>query len=238
MPDAGVALSLDRVSRWYGDGETRIAALRDVTLVINPGDLVAVVGPSGSGKSTLLQVFGMLDRASEGTVSIDGKDVATLGDAALTRLRLDTIGFVFQRFHLLMGLTALENIALPLEAAGKDVATRYARAQALLARVGLADRAMSHPAQLSGGQRQRVAITRALANDARLVLADEPTGALHSDDKAGVIALLTLVHREGKTVVIVTHDDAIAAICDRRLEIRDGHVTEVPSRGPGTGRAA
>ena len=137
------------------------------------------------------------------------------------------------------GLTALENIAaVPLEAAGKDVATRYARAHALLARVGLADRAMSHPAQLSGGQRQRVAIARALANDARLVLADEPTGALHSDDKAGVIALLTLVHREGKTVVIVTHDDAIAAICDRRLEIRDGHVTEVPSRGPGTGRAA
>ena len=227
----GVRLDLDRVGRWYGEGQTRIAALRDVSLVIRPGDLVAVVGPSGSGKSTLLQLLGLLDRASEGTVSVDGHDVGGLDDATLTRLRLATIGFVFQRFHLLVGQTAIENVALPLEAAGWSATDRYARAASLLDHVGLGHRLMATPAQLSGGQRQRVAIARALANDAQLILADEPTGALHSEDKAGVVALLREMHQRGKTVVIVTHDQELAAICDRRLDIRDGQVTEAIVRG-------
>jgi macrolide transport system ATP-binding/permease protein len=202
-----------------------------VSLVIRPGDLVAVVGPSGSGKSTLLQLLGLLDRASEGTMAVDGRDVGELDDRALTRLRLETIGFVFQRFHLLMGQTAIENVALPLEAAGRSVGERYARAASLLKLVGLADRMFSAPSQLSGGQRQRVAIARALANDAQLILADEPTGALHSGDKTGVVALLRAMHASGKTVVVVTHDEQIAAICDRRLDIRDGLVTEATVRG-------
>ena len=208
----GVRLDLVHVSRWYGEGQARIAALRDVSLVIHPGDLMAVVGPSGSGKSTLLQLLGLLDRSSEGAMSVDGREVGFLDDRALTRLRLETIGFVFQRFHLLMGQTAIENVALPLEAAGWSVGERYARAAYLLDQVGLAHRMLATPSQLSGGQRQRVAIARAIANDARLILADEPTGALHSEDKAGVVALLQAMHASGKTVVIVTHDEQIAAI--------------------------
>lgn len=230
----GVRLDLVHVSRWYGEGQARIAALRDVSLVIHPGDLMAVVGPSGSGKSTLLQLLGLLDRSSEGAMSVDGREVGGLDDRALTRLRLETIGFVFQRFHLLMGQTAIENVALPLEAAGWSVGERYARAAYLLDQVGLAHRMLATPSQLSGGQRQRVAIARAIANDARLILADEPTGALHSEDKAGVVALLQAMHASGKTVVIVTHDEQIAAICDRRLDIRDGLVTEATGRGRAT----
>lgn len=230
----GVRLDLVHVSRWYGEGQARIAALRDVSLVIHPGDLMAVVGPSGSGKSTLLQLLGLLDRSSEGAMSVDGREVGFLDDRALTRLRLETIGFVFQRFHLLMGQTAIENVALPLEAAGWSVGERYARAAYLLDQVGLAHRMLATPSQLSGGQRQRVAIARAIANDARLILADEPTGALHSEDKAGVVALLQAMHASGKTVVIVTHDEQIAAICDRRLDIRDGLVTEATGRGRAT----
>lgn len=230
----GVRLDLVHVSRWYGEGQARIAALRDVSLVIHPGDLMAVVGPSGSGKSTLLQLLGLLDRSSEGAMSVDGREVGGLDDRALTRLRLETIGFVFQRFHLLMGQTAIENVALPLEAAGWSVGERYARAAYLLDQVGLAHRMLATPSQLSGGQRQRVAIARAIANDARLILADEPTGALHSEDKAGVVALLQAMHASGKTVVIVTHDEQIAAICDRRLDIRDGLVSEATGRGRAT----
>jgi macrolide transport system ATP-binding/permease protein len=230
----GVRLDLVHVSRWYGEGQARIAALRDVSLVIHPGDLMAVVGPSGSGKSTLLQLLGLLDRSSEGAMSVDGREVGFLDDRALTRMRLETIGFVFQRFHLLMGQTAIENVALPLEAAGWSVGERYARAAYLLDQVGLAHRMLATPSQLSGGQRQRVAIARAIANDARLILADEPTGALHSEDKAGVVALLQAMHASGKTVVIVTHDEQIAAMCDRRLDIRDGLVSEATGRGRAT----
>lgn len=230
----GVRLDLVHVSRWYGEGQARIAALRDVSLVIHPGDLMAVVGPSGSGKSTLLQLLGLLDRSSEGAMSVDGREVGFLDDRALTRLRLETIGFVFQRFHLLMGQTAIENVALPLEAAGWSVGERYARAAYLLDQVGLAHRMLATPSQLSGGQRQRVAIARAIANDARLILADEPTGALHSEDKAGVVALLQAMHASGKTVVMVTHDEQIAAMCDRRLDIRDGLVSEATGRGRAT----
>ncbi|NCV01844.1 MAG: ABC transporter ATP-binding protein, partial [Proteobacteria bacterium] len=190
MPDAGVRIGLDAVSRSYGTGVARLTALKECNLVIGAGDLLAIVGPSGSGKSTLLQLIGLLDQPSEGRILFDGQDIAGFDDGARTRMRLHEIGFVFQRFHLLMGVTALENVAIPMEAAGISAAVRHSRASELLDRVGLGDRLLAMPAQLSGGQRQRVAIARALANGARLILADEPTGALHSEDKAGVIALL------------------------------------------------
>jgi putative ABC transport system ATP-binding protein len=220
-------LRLERVWRIYPSGESQVVALADVTLEIREGDFMAIVGPSGSGKSTLLQLLGLLDRPSRGTVALDGHDLAALGDAARTRLRLEAIGFVFQRFHLLHDLTAIENVALPMEALGIGVAARYARAAALLASVGLGDRLDFLPAQLSGGQRQRVAIARALANEPRLILADEPTGALHSEDKARVLELFQRFNEEGRTIAVVTHDLEVAEAAERHVEIRDGRVREV-----------
>jgi ABC-type lipoprotein export system ATPase subunit len=220
-------LRLNGVWRTYQVGDAEVVALHDVTLPIDAGEFVAITGPSGSGKSTLLQIVGLLDRPTRGTVELDGHDVSSLSDEERTHLRLHTLGFVFQRFHLLGDLTALGNVALPLEAAGVPPAERYARAAALLDTVGLGKRVMFRPAQLSGGQRQRVAIARALANDPRLILADEPTGELHSEDKANVVALFRRFQREGHTIVIVTHDPEVAAVADRQVEIRDGRVREV-----------
>jgi ABC-type lipoprotein export system ATPase subunit len=215
------------VSRRYRMGEAEVWALRDATLRIPDGDYLAIVGPSGSGKSTLLQMVGLLDRPSQGTVELDGRDVGRLGDEERARLRLTTIGFVFQRFHLLADMTALENVALPMEAAGLGAEDRYARAGALLEQVGLGERQLFMPAQLSGGQRQRVAVARALANDPRLILADEPTGELHSEDKATIVGLFGRLNAEGRTIVTVTHDPGVAAAARRRVEIRDGQVGEV-----------
>lgn len=221
-------LRLEDVWRIYDGGETQVIALRDVTLSIEDGDFVAIVGPSGSGKSTLLQIVGLLDRPTRGTVILDGRPVDRLSDRERTRLRLHTIGFVFQRFHLLLDMTALENVALPMEAAGVPVQARYHRAAELLHAVGLGDRLEFFPAKLSGGQRQRVAIARALANRPRLILADEPTGELHSEDKAQILKLFQQFNRAGHTLVVVTHDPEVAAAARRRLEIRDGQVREVP----------
>jgi putative ABC transport system ATP-binding protein len=215
-------LELDHTWRTYQVGDEPIVALRDATVSIAPGELVAVTGPSGSGKSTFLQLIGLLDTPSSGTVRFDGADVGSLGDAERTRIRLESLGFVFQRFHLLNHLTALDNIMLPMEAAGVDLDARYARASRLLVSVGLADRLRFMPAQLSGGQRQRVAVARAVANNPDVVLADEPTGELHSDDKARVLGLFQALNRDGRTVVIVTHDPEVAAIANRQIEIRDG----------------
>ncbi len=224
-------LTLTDVSRVYRSGEVEVVALRDVSLSIGDGEFVVIVGPSGSGKSTLLQILGLLDRPSRGRVTFDGQDVGAMDDAERTRLRLHALGFVFQRFHLLGDFTAIENVALPMEAAGMPPAERYDRAAWLLESVGLGDRLTFVPGQLSGGQRQRVAIARALANEPRIVLADEPTGALHSEDKVRVLELFRRVQRGGRTVVIVTHDPEIAAnpggVPPRRLEIRDGRVREV-----------
>jgi ABC-type lipoprotein export system ATPase subunit len=217
-------LELRHAWRTYLDGENEIVALRDVSLRIEDGEFVAIVGPSGSGKSTLLQIVGLLDRPTSGEVLLDGAPVEALSDAERTRLRLTTLGFVFQRFHLLPGMSAIENVVLPLEAAGVPVDERYARAADLLQSVGLGHRLDFPPAKLSGGQRQRVAIARALSNSPRLILADEPTGELHSDDTANVIALFRDIQREGHTVVVVTHDPAVAGTADRQIEIRDGQV--------------
>jgi ABC-type lipoprotein export system ATPase subunit len=217
-------LELRHVSRCYDAGETKVVALDDVSLTIGAADFVAIAGPSGSGKSTLLQIVGLLDRPTQGTISLDGQDLAALGDAEQTRLRLTTLGFVFQRFHLLNDLTAIENVELLMEAAGVSPGDRSERAAALLTAVGLGDRLDFRPSRLSGGQRQRVAIARALANNPRIILADEPTGELHSEDKARVIELLRQFHAEGRAIVMVTHDKEVAAVAERQIEIRDGHV--------------
>ncbi|HLG71715.1 MAG TPA: ABC transporter ATP-binding protein [Chloroflexota bacterium] len=220
-------LDLIDVSRHYQVGDSEVAALNRASLHLDEGDFMAIVGPSGSGKSTLLQIGGLLDRPTSGTVMLDGRDTADEDDEERARLRLMTIGFVFQRFHLLADMTALENVALPMEAAGVPAGERYDRAAGLLHEVGLADRTLFMPAQLSGGQRQRVAVARALANNPRLVLADEPTGELHTADKAAVLALFRRLHQQGRTVVVVTHDPEVAAAARRRIEIRDGMVREV-----------
>ncbi|MCL4534039.1 MAG: ABC transporter ATP-binding protein [Bacteroidetes bacterium] len=220
-------LDLIAVSRRYVVGDSEVWALREATLLIDDGDFVSIAGPSGSGKSTLLQIIGLLDRPTSGTVSLDGEDLAGLDDEERARLRLLTIGFIFQRFHLLGDMTALENVALPMEAAGVPPDERYERSASLLDEVGLSERLLFMPAQLSGGQRQRVAVARALANDPRLILADEPTGELHSEDKAKIIELFQRLNAQGRTVVVVTHDPEVASAARRRLEIRDGFVTEV-----------
>lgn len=208
--------------RKYHVGAEEIIALQDATVTFDSGELVAVVGPSGSGKSTFLQLTGLLDTPSEGMVRFDGRAVGSLADAERTRVRLHSLGFVFQRFHLLNDLTALENVALPMEAAGVGPEDRYERAADLLESVGLGERVLFRPAQLSGGQRQRVAVTRALANDPGVLLADEPTGELHTEDKELVLNLFRELNRQGRTVIIVTHDPDVAAIASRQVEIRDG----------------
>jgi len=213
---------MDHVWRRYRVGEAEVIALHDASVCIEPGEMVAVVGPSGSGKSTFLQLIGLLDTPSEGTVRFDGEDVGSLGDAQRTEVRLQSLGFIFQRFHLLNHLTAVENVMLPLEAAGVPIDERFARATDLLTAVGLGDRLMFRPAQLSGGQRQRVAVARAVANSPGVLLADEPTGELHSDDKARVLDLFRALNADGRTVIIVTHDPEVAAVASRRVEIRDG----------------
>jgi putative ABC transport system ATP-binding protein len=220
-------LHLEDVWRVYPVGEAEVVALEDIDLQIDDGEFVSIVGPSGSGKSTLLQIIGLLDRPTRGAVELSGVDVAELTDSERTRLRLRAIGFVFQRFHLLHALTAIENVALPLEAAGVPPAERYARAAGLLYEVGLSDRLEHRPSQLSGGQRQRVAIARALANDPGLILADEPTGELHSDDTAAILGLLAEFQRRGHTIVVVTHDPSVANAAQRRVEMRDGRLREV-----------
>jgi len=221
-----VRLEMDHVWRRYRVGEADVIALRDASVSIESGELVAVVGPSGSGKSTFLQLIGLLDTPSDGAVRFDGQDVGSLGDAQRTQVRLQSLGFIFQRFHLLNGLTALENVMLPMEAAGVGVDERLFRAAELLSSVGLRDRLMFRPAQLSGGQRQRVAVARAVANSPGVLLADEPTGELHSDDKARVLGLFRSLNADGRTVIIVTHDPEVAAVAERRVEIRDGSLRE------------
>jgi ABC-type lipoprotein export system ATPase subunit len=220
----------------YGAGEALVRAVDDVTLDVAAGETVAVMGPSGCGKSTLLHLLGGLDRITDGSVWLAGHDISGLGERALARLRRDTVGFVFQAFHLMDELTAIENIELPALLAGQTPRAARRRATELLERVGLADRARFLPAALSGGQRQRVAVARALVSDPLLVLADEPTGNLDSEATVEVLRLFDRLHAAGQTLVIVTHDARIAATADRLITMRDGaFVDETRLTGGTTG---
>jgi putative ABC transport system ATP-binding protein len=225
MPGAEPAVQTEDLSRVYGEGETEVRALDGVTLRIERGEMVAIMGPSGSGKSTLLHLLGALETPSGGTIAVAGRRFETLGDHELTLLRRETIGFVFQFFNLLPALTAEENVILPALISGRRDAATRSRAAELLARVGLGGRKAHLPSELSGGEQQRVSIARALLLEPELVLADEPTGNLDTRSSAEILALLAELNRaEGHTIVMVTHDPAAAATAQRVIFLRDGRV--------------
>lgn len=220
------------LAKRYAMGDTLVQALRGVSVDIEAGEFVAVMGPSGSGKSTFMNLLGCLDQPSAGEYWLDGREVSGLDPDALAAVRNRRIGFVFQHFNLLARTTAADNVALPLLYAGMDAAQRRQRALHRLGQVGLADRAGHQPTQLSGGQQQRVAIARALANDPALVLADEPTGALDSRTSVEIMALLQSLNRQGITIVLVTHEAEVATFARRIVRFRDGHVVEDRPNGP------
>jgi ABC-type lipoprotein export system ATPase subunit len=222
----GSLLSARGVSKEYGAGAALVRAVTDVNLDVPAGETVAVMGPSGCGKSTLLHLLSGLERPSAGELRLDGARLDQLGEHALARLRRTAIGFVFQAFHLVEELTAAENVELPALLAGRSPRVAHARARELLEQVGLGDRARHLPSALSGGERQRVAIARALSNDPKVVFADEPTGNLDSAATLDVLRLLEGLRAGGQTLVIVTHDERVAATADRLVSMRDGVFVE------------
>jgi len=222
-----IAVEASELVRTFGEEATRVEALRGIDLRVHEGEFLAIMGPSGSGKSTLLHLLGGLDRPTSGKVKVCDQDLGAMSDDDLTQLRRRHIGFVFQAFNLLHVLTAEENVALPLIIDGLDEATGNERARAALARVGIENRAGHYPAELAGGEQQRVALARALCSDPVLLLADEPTGNLDSQNSEQIIALLRrLVDEQRQTVVMVTHDAGHAAMADRLVTLRDGVIED------------
>src|SRR5687767_2929900 len=218
-------IKLRGVSKTVQSGGHPLTILHPLDLTVPAGRCLAIIGPSGSGKSTLLGLIAGLDSASTGTITIAGTEITSLDEDALARLRGEKIGFVFQFFHLVPSLTAIENVQVPMEIAGRRDAV--ARGRQLMAEVGLSDRAHHYPSQLSGGEQQRVALARALANDPPIILADEPTGNLDSSTGRHIMEMLLDVHRRrGATLVLVTHDTELAAVADTRLTLRDGRAVE------------
>ncbi len=222
----GPVARLDHISKIYGAGDTEVRALDDLCLTVQPGDYLAVMGTSGSGKSTAMNILGCLDRPTSGSYLLRGIPVEHLDDDALADLRNRSLGFVFQQFHLLPHLSALDNVILPMVYAGVPAKERRERAAAALGRVGLAQRLRNKPNELSGGQQQRVAVARAIINQPALLLADEPTGALDSHTTQEVLEIFDDLHRQGMTVVLVTHEDDVAARAERVVHFRDGHIAD------------
>ena len=224
-------ITLKGVNKIYQTGDVPLHVLKNVDLVINPGEYLAIMGPSGSGKTTLMNLVGCLDRPTSGEYWLDGVHVGLLTDNGLAEIRNRRIGFVFQSFNLLSRTHALANVELPMLYAGVSAKERRSRALRVLEQVGLSDRIHHVPSQLSGGQQQRVAIARALVNDPGLILADEPTGNLDSKSGADIMAILRELNQRGKTVVLVTHDDNIAAQASRIVRMRDGVIDSDTRRG-------
>jgi len=219
-------IELRDVCRHYGTGRARIEAVKDVRMKMKQGDLISIVGPSGCGKTTLLYLMGLLERPSSGAVLVEDKDMSRSGDRALSKVRLRRIGFVFQQFYLLPSLTAIENVMVPMREAGLGRSRSRERAETLLKDVGMSDRTGHLPGRMSGGEQQRVAIARALANDPEMILADEPTGELDSENTSVIMDMLTELNRSnGKSLVIVTHDPDVARRGKRVLKMKDGRLT-------------
>jgi putative ABC transport system ATP-binding protein len=217
-------IELADVHKVYATGAAEVQALRGISLVIHPGEYLAVMGPSGSGKSTLMHILGCLDTPTAGSYQLAGTDVSGMSEVELAQVRNRRIGFVFQQFNLLPSMTALRNVELPLCYAGVGRADRKVRALAALDRVGLADRVEHRPGELSGGQQQRVAVARSLVTDPALLLADEPTGNLDSRSTEDLLALFAELHAAGRTIVLITHENTVADAAGRVVRIRDGRL--------------
>lgn len=218
-------ISLKNIVKSYKNGDQELQVLKGINFEVYEGEFVAIMGPSGSGKSTLMNIIGLLDRPTSGDYSLNGKKVETLSDRHLASVRNKEIGFVFQQFFLLSKLNALQNVELPLIYAGVSVSKRRQLAKQYLEKVELEKRMKHLPSELSGGQKQRVAIARALVNNPSIILADEPTGALDTKTGEQIMALLTALNREGKTIIMVTHEPDIADYATRKIVIRDGEIT-------------
>lgn len=217
-------LTLNNISKSYKLGKEEVPILKHINLTVQAGEFLAIMGPSGSGKSTLMNIIGCLDRPTSGTYTLDQIDILKGKDGALAEIRNESIGFVFQTFHLLPRLTALQNVELPMIYNKVKKKERRQRAYEALEKVGLKDRVSYKPPKLSGGQKQRVAIARALVNQPRFILADEPTGALDTKSSEQILSLFSELHREGKTIIMITHDPDVAKKADRTVFIRDGEL--------------
>ncbi|HUZ43702.1 MAG TPA: ABC transporter ATP-binding protein [Acidimicrobiales bacterium] len=228
--DGRPIIELVDVRKVYSAGSLSVEALRGVSLTIEEGEFVAIIGPSGSGKSTLMHILGCLDTPTSGSFHLSGQDVSHMSETELAHIRNQRIGFVFQGFHLLSTMSAWRNVELPLAYASVPRAERRERAIAALRRVGLGERVEHRPGELSGGQQQRVAVARALVTDPDVVLADEPTGNLDTASTEEILGLFSDLHRAGRTVVLITHEPEVAAVASRVIRVRDGQVTEAPPR--------